>query len=155
MDEKERQSALLSALTTEHFVLQTAASATVNESAARASIYVMSLSTSVVAMAFASQSRDAFGPFAASVLPALYFLGVFTIIRLVDVHGEYMHYLARIARIRSYYRALIPAFVAVLIGVGVAAALMAAFFVYQKWRFSMFEPAVPRSRRGDADTKGE
>jgi len=199
MDEKERQSALLSALTTEHFVLQTASSATVSEATARASIYIMSLSTSVVAMGFASQSRDAFGPFAASVLPALFLLGVFTVVRLVDVGGEYMHYLARIARIRSYYRALNPeaadyfgserrrsipslqlgpsiafltttssmvAFInnvvagagitllarwllgahdtllSVLLGVGSVAALMAVFLAYQKWRFSMFEPAV-------------
>ena len=34
MDEKERQSAFMSALTTEHFVLQTASSTTVSESAA-------------------------------------------------------------------------------------------------------------------------
>ena len=50
MDEKEQLSAFHSALTTEHFVLQTASSSTVSESAARASIYIMSLSTSVVAM---------------------------------------------------------------------------------------------------------
>jgi hypothetical protein len=31
---------------------------------------------------------------------------------------------------------------AVLLGVGSAAALMAVFLAYQKWRFSMFEPAV-------------
>jgi hypothetical protein len=108
MDEKERQSAFHSALTTEHFVLQTASSVTVNESAARASIYIMSLSSSLVAMGFASQSPEAFGPLVASVLPALFLLGSFTVIRLVDVNGYHMQYLARIARIRSYYRALTP-----------------------------------------------
>lgn len=108
MDEKERQAAFLSALTTEHFVLQTASSVTVSESAARASIYIMSLSSSLVAMGFASQSREAFGPFVAAVLPALFLLGSFTVIRLVDVNGYHMQYLARIARIRSYYRALTP-----------------------------------------------
>ena len=35
MDDKEQQSAFLSALTTEHFVLQTAASSTISEAAAR------------------------------------------------------------------------------------------------------------------------
>ena len=44
-------------------------------------------------------------------------------------------------------------FIAVLLGVGAAAALMAAFLAYQKWRFTMFEPVVPASRRTDADTK--
>ena len=59
-------------------------------------------------MGFALQFRAAFGPFVASVLPALFILGVFTVIRLVDVLGEYTLYLARIARIRHYYRTLSP-----------------------------------------------
>jgi len=108
MDEKERQSQFFSALTTEHFVLQTASSATVNESSARASIYILSLSSALVAIGFVSQSREAFGLFVASVLPALFLLGLFTVIRLVDVSGEYMRCLGGIARIRSYYGTLTP-----------------------------------------------
>jgi hypothetical protein len=108
MDEKERRSALLSALTTEHFVLQTAASATVTESASRASIYILALSSSLVAMGFAVQSREAFAPFIASVLPAVFVLGLFTVIRLVDVTLEYQHCLRGIAHIRGYYRTLGP-----------------------------------------------
>jgi hypothetical protein len=108
MDEKERRSALLSALTTEHFVLQTAASATVSESAARASIYILALSSSLVATGFVVQSREAFGPFIASVLPAVFLLGLFTVIRLVDVTLEYQHCLRGIAHIRGYYRTLAP-----------------------------------------------
>ena len=45
MEEKERQSAFMSALVTEHFVLQTAANATVSESGSRASLYVFALSS--------------------------------------------------------------------------------------------------------------
>ena len=108
MDEKERRSALLSALTTEHFVLQTAASATVSESASRASIYILALSSSLVASGFAVQSREAFGPFIATVLPAVFLLGLFTVIRLVDVTLEYQHCLRGIAHIRGYYRTLGP-----------------------------------------------
>src|SRR5262249_56313038 len=108
MDDKERQSAFLSALTTEHFVLQTASSATVSESAARASIYILSLSSALVAIGFVSQSREAFEVFMAAVLPALFLLGLFTVIRLVDVSGEYMRCLGGIARIRSYYSTLTP-----------------------------------------------
>jgi hypothetical protein len=108
MDEKERRSALLSALTTEHFVLQTAASATVSESASRASIYILALSSSLVASGFAVQSREAFGPFIASVLPAVFLLGLFTVIRLVDVTLEHQHCLRGIAHIRGYYRTLGP-----------------------------------------------
>jgi hypothetical protein len=108
MDEKERQSAFMSALVTEHFVLQTAASATITEAGSRASLYVFSLSSSLVAMGFASRSREVFMPFVATVLPALFLLGVFTVIRLVDTSLEYMQFLAGIARIRGYYRTLTP-----------------------------------------------
>lgn len=202
MEDKERQSAFLSALSTELFVLQAAVSANVSESAARASIYIMSLSSSLVAMGFAFQSREAFGPFAAAVPPALFLLGLFTVIRLVDLNGDYLRHLANMARIRSYYRTLTPdasdyfgpepgrwtkestpslqlgesiaflttsssmvAFInnvvagagiallarwllgpqrtllAVLLGVASAVVLMAAYLAFQRWRFSMFEPA--------------
>lgn len=108
MDEKDRQSALMSALTTEHFVLQTAANGTISEAAARASLYVFSLSSSLIAMGFVSSSREVFVPFVATVLPALFVLGVFTVVRLVDTALENMHCLTGIARIRGYYRTLTP-----------------------------------------------
>lgn len=108
MDEQQRQTAFMSALTTEHFVLQTASSAAVSEATSRASIYIFSISSSLVAMGFTSQSRDAFIPFMAAVLPALFLLGNFTVVRLVDINLEYMQFLTGIARIRSYYRTLGP-----------------------------------------------
>ena len=108
MDDKERQAAFLTALTTEHFVLQTAASATVSEAAARASLYVLSLSSSLVAMGFASRSQEVFLSFAGAVIPALFLLGLFTIYRLVDTGIENQQYLTGIARIRGYYRTLTP-----------------------------------------------
>jgi hypothetical protein len=52
MGTEEQRSALMTALSTEHFVLQTAASSTISESAARSSLYVFSLSNSLVAMGF-------------------------------------------------------------------------------------------------------
>lgn len=108
MDEATQQSTLMSAMTTEHFVLQTAASSTISEASARSSLYVFSLSSALVAMGFTSQSREVFIPFVAAVLPAVFLLGVFTIVRLVDTSLENMQYLAGIARIRSYYRSLGP-----------------------------------------------
>ena len=108
MDDKERQAAFMSALVTEHFVLQAAANATVSEAAARASLYVFSLSSSLVAMGFAWPSREIFLPFAAAVLPAVFLLGIFTFVRLVDTGIEDQQFLAGIARIRSYYRTLTP-----------------------------------------------
>jgi hypothetical protein len=108
MDDKERQAAFITVLTTEHFVLQTAANATVSEAAARASLYVFSLSSSLVAMGFASGSQEAFLPFAATILPALFLLGIFTVVRLVDTGIQNQRCLTGIARIRSYYRTLTP-----------------------------------------------
>jgi len=106
MDDKERRSAFVSAITTEHFVLQTAIGTTINEGASRASIYVFSLSSSLVAMGFAAQSPTAFMPFVGTVLPALFLLGVFTVLRLVDIAAENMQAHIGIARIRGYYRTL-------------------------------------------------
>jgi hypothetical protein len=108
MDDQERQAAFLTALTTEHFVLQTAASATVSEAAARASLYMLSLSSSLVAMGFASHSREVFLALAGAVLPALFVLGLFTVYRLIDTGIENQQYLTGIARIRAYYRTLTP-----------------------------------------------
>ncbi len=108
MDDKERQSAFISALTTEHFVLQTAVNATTNEAGTRASLYILSLSSSLIAMGFASRSPEIFVPFVAIVLPALFLLGVFTVVRLVDSNLESMQFLTDIARIRGYYRTLTP-----------------------------------------------
>ena len=108
MDERERPPELMSAMTTEHFVLQTATSTSVSESASRAALYVMSLSSVLVAIGFVSQTSGAFVPFVATVLPGLFLLGVFTFFRLVDNATENLQFLTGIARIREYYRTLSP-----------------------------------------------
>jgi len=108
MDEQSQRTALLSALTTEHFVLQTANSSTYSEASARSTLYVMALSSSLVAMGFLSGSTDVLLSFAAIVLPAVFLLGIFTVARLVETALESMHYLRGIARIRGYYCTLGP-----------------------------------------------
>jgi hypothetical protein len=107
MDESQR-GAFLSALTTEHFVLQTANSSTYAEASARSTLYVMALSSSLVAMGFLSGNTAVSIPFAATVLPAVFLLGLFTVVRLVETGLESMQYLAGIARIRGFYRTLGP-----------------------------------------------
>ena len=108
MDEKDRQSAFISALGTEHFVLQSAAGTTVTEAGTRASLYVLSLSSSLVAMGFAVQTPGAFMPLAATILPAIFLLGLFTVVRLVDTSIEHYQFQTAIVRIRRYYRNLTP-----------------------------------------------
>jgi hypothetical protein len=103
------QAAFMSALVTEHFVLQSAASTTVSEASGRASLYLSAVSSSLVAMGFAAQAHGAFLPFAGAVIPALLVMGIFTIVRLVDTGVQNLRYLAGIAHIRAYYRTLTPA----------------------------------------------
>jgi len=108
MDDEAKHSAFMSALTTEHFVLQTASSSTISEASARSSLYILSLSSSLVAIGFMSQSANILLPFVAVVLPMLLLLGLFTVIRLVSTAVENLQYLVGIARIRGYYRSLAP-----------------------------------------------
>jgi hypothetical protein len=108
MDEKQPPPAFMSALTTEHFVLQSALSGNTSEVGTRASLYLFSLSSSLVALGFASRSPELFVPFVAIVLPAVFILGLFTTVRLVDSNLEGILFLNGIARIRRYYRTLSP-----------------------------------------------
>jgi hypothetical protein len=108
MDVKEPPPAFMSALTTQHFVLQSALSANTSEVGTRASLYLFSLSSSLVALGFASRSSGLFMPFVAIVLPAVFILGLFTAVRLVDSNLEGILFLNGIARIRKYYRTLSP-----------------------------------------------
>jgi hypothetical protein len=98
---------LLTALTTEHFTLQGARSQTASESASRASLYVLSVSSTLVALGFIGQASSigrAFHVFALTVLPTLYVLGVFTFVRVVECGAEDFRYGVAINRIRNYYK---------------------------------------------------
>ena len=133
MDEQSQRAALLSALTTEHFVLQTANNSTYAESSARSTLYVMVLSSSVVATGFVAGSTDVLIPFVSIVLPAVFVLGLFTIVRLVETALESMYCLEGIARIRAHYRTLGPE--------------AAAYFAREKGRWPEAEPPALRFGR--------
>jgi hypothetical protein len=97
---------LLTALSTEHFTLQGARSQTMSESSARASVYVFSVSSALVALGFIGQLSevgDVFNTFALTVLPTLYLLGAVTFVRLVECGAEDFRYGLAINRIRHYY----------------------------------------------------
>jgi hypothetical protein len=69
----------LSALTTEQFNLQTARMGTIAEANGRSTLYLGTLSSAVIALAFvgqASQLGDAFCLFALTLLPPVFLLGV-------------------------------------------------------------------------------
>jgi hypothetical protein len=97
---------LLTALTTEHFTLATARSTAVSESNARATIYLLSVSTTLVAIGFVSQlsaSGNLFEVFTLTALPTLFVLGLFTFLRLTEISVEDFRYGQAINRIRHYY----------------------------------------------------
>lgn len=101
MDEQASQQAFVSALVTEHFVAQSARSTTVAEANGHAAIYLTSLSSALVAFGFVAQVARRLDPFLAAVLPALFVLGEFTFIRLVENNIENLVFLEQIQRIRS------------------------------------------------------
>ena len=106
MAEAPDRQALLTALTTEHFTLQGARSQTVSESGARSSLYLGSVSSTLIAIGFVSQvseGGEVFQVFSLTVLPTLFFLGLFTFVRLVESSVEDMLYGRAINRIRHYY----------------------------------------------------
>ena len=108
MDQQAREQAFMSALVTEHFVQQSAASATISESSSRASLYLLSLSSSLVALGFAAQSRQVFIYFAAAILPAIFILGIFSFVRVTDTSMANLNSLRAIVRIRRFYAGLVP-----------------------------------------------
>jgi hypothetical protein len=102
---------LLAALTTEHFTLQTARSATIMETNGRSALFLSTVSSAVVALAFIGQVADVGQPFflfALAVLPALFFLGLLTYLRLTQSAIEDLLYARAINRIRRYYLELDP-----------------------------------------------
>jgi hypothetical protein len=104
----DRQQAFMTALVTEHFVLQGARGQTNSEMTGRAALYLATVSSTLIALGFVARDRPAFVPFAAAVIPSLLILGEFTFIRLVAASIEDLQYLYAIQQIRNYYRSLVP-----------------------------------------------
>jgi len=98
----------MSALGTEYFVLQSTASSTISESGSRVSIYLSSLASGLVALGFSSSSPKAFASLAFTVLPTVFVLGWFTVVRLIDTSVANVVSLRRMELIRQYYAALAP-----------------------------------------------
>jgi hypothetical protein len=121
MEQQAREQAFITALVTEHFVLQSARSATIGEANGRASIYLSVVSSALVAFGFLAQVATRPDPFVAAVLPALFILGEFTYIRLVDNGVES---LLALQRIHDYCRDLMIAAVNSILG-GAGLALLA------------------------------
>ena len=108
-DHPQPGQAFMSALITEHFVLQSARSTTVSEAVGRSAVFLTVVSSSLVAFGFFAAATHRLAPVVATVLPALIILGVFTFVRLVETSVENVVFLRRIEAIRRYYATLDPA----------------------------------------------
>jgi hypothetical protein len=98
----------MSALVTEHFALQSISSATISESGSRAALYLSALSSGLVAIGFSSSSRRNLEALAFSILPTVFVLGWFTIVRLIDTSVQNIVSRRRIDAIRDYYSSIDP-----------------------------------------------
>jgi len=96
----------MSALVTQHFVLQGTSSSTISESGSRVSIYLSALSSGLVAIGFASGSHRALESLAFTVLPTVFMLGWFTVVRLIDTSVANAVAQRRMDRIAAYYATL-------------------------------------------------
>jgi len=98
----------MSALVTEHFVLQSARSTTTGEAVGRSAVYLTCVSSSLVAFGFFAAATRRLAPVVATVLPALIILGLFTFVRLVETAVEDTVLNQRVEAIRRYYVTLDP-----------------------------------------------
>ena len=103
----EEDDKLLTALTTEQFVLQSERGTATAEATSRATVYLSALSAALIALGFTT-GKSFFGYFVGAVLPVLAVLGLLTYLRLVQLAADDMEYWAAIQRIRQYYGELHP-----------------------------------------------
>lgn len=97
---------LVGIVTTEHFTLQTARSATTMEVNGRVSAYLGAVASSIIALAFVGQTqglRDVFHLFGLLLLAPVIFVGVVTFARTLQSGIEDAIYAKRINRLRRFY----------------------------------------------------
>jgi hypothetical protein len=102
---------ILQFMTTEHFTLQTARAVANAEITSRLQLYLGTLSSSIIALALTAQLSGlgfAFRAFALVLLPVVFFLGVVTHGRLLQVNAEWRLYGQGMNRIRHYFLELAP-----------------------------------------------
>jgi hypothetical protein len=124
-------------VTTEHFVLQGARSATIAESNGRASMFLAAVSGGLVALglvATASSLGSAFYGFALVLLPTLAFVGLVTFERALQSSIEDTEYARRIALLRGYYFGHAPEIAPYLLSVPSAERLLMQRVPGDRWQ---------------------
>ena len=108
MERELGQETFIGVLETEQFVLQGARTAIVAEMTGRASVYMSSVASSLIAFGFVAQVVHNVQPFVAPVLTALIVLGEFTFVAMSRITMENVVLLRQMNRIRDQYRRLVP-----------------------------------------------
>lgn len=104
-------SQLVTILTTEHYNLQTGRSMTISEATGRASLFLSTVSSTLVALAFVGQIAKfgtAFFVFSLVLFPSLIFLGLVTFERVLQSSIEDTIYARGINRLRHLYLEYAP-----------------------------------------------
>ncbi len=107
----ELSSQLVSIITTEHYNLQTGRSMTISEANGRASLFLSTVSSTLVALAFVGQIAHlgvAFFVFSLILFPSLLFLGLVTFERVLQSSIEDTIYARGINRLRHLYLEYAP-----------------------------------------------
>jgi hypothetical protein len=102
---------MLQFMATEHSVLQAGRSATIFETGGRTAVFLGTVSSTLIALALVGQiSRlgTAFFAFALVLLPTLFFLGLVTFERAMQLGVEDYIYAVGMSRIRHFYVEMVP-----------------------------------------------
>jgi hypothetical protein len=136
-DGADPRSAAVTFVTTEHFVLQGARSATIAEANGRASMFLAAVSGGLVALglvATASSLGAAFYGFALVLLPTLALVGFVTFERALQCSIEDTEYARRIALLRGYYFGHAPEIAPYLLSVPRAERLLMQRVPGDRWQ---------------------
>jgi hypothetical protein len=107
----EQLGRMLQVMTTEHAALQAGRSATIFETGGRTAVFLGTVSSTLVALAFVGQISElgtAFFAFALVLLPTLFFLGLVTLEWALQLGIEDYIYAVGVSRIRHFYVEVVP-----------------------------------------------
>jgi hypothetical protein len=101
----------MQALGNQYGMLQSARGSTIAESSSRSSLYLTTLSASVIGLSFVAQASkfgDAFFIFAVALLPVVFFLGIVTYYRVLQTGVEDVIYARAMSKIQKFYSEIDP-----------------------------------------------
>lgn len=108
MESDKQRDVLLQVLGAEQFSQDARISVATSEAASRTSVFVFSLSSTLVALGLTGTDTPTFVPLLAGAFSVLFVIGVLTEVRLVGISLSNVDALRRIDAIRAYYATVHP-----------------------------------------------